>query len=245
MRALYEVLYADETMLIINKSAGLLAIPDRYDSSKMNLRALLQKKYGEIFTVHRLDKDTSGVICFARNVDAQRSLTNQFEVRSVEKNYWAIVDGIPPHGQQTIELPLAQHAFKPGYMVVHQQGKPAKTTYEVKDTFQRFAVVEIAIQSGRQHQIRVHFQAIGHPLVVDEKYGNRSHFMLSEIKGRRYKLGKDQTEKPLLKRLSLHARRIVVNHPVTNATITQEAVLPKDLMAIQKQMGKWMQENDR
>ena len=242
MRTLYEVLYEDESLLMVNKPAGLLSIPDRYDATKVNLRDLLQKAYGEIFTVHRLDRDTSGVICYARNPDAQRQLALQFEDRSVKKIYWAIVDGVPPSGEQIIELPIAQHAFKPGFMVVHQNGKLAKTTYEVKDTFQRFAIVEIAIHSGRQHQIRVHFHAIGHPLLVDEKYGRRGHFMLSEIKGRRYNLGKGQVEKPLLKRLSLHAHRLTIKHPVTNTELYKEAPLPKDLMAIQKQMRKWAKE---
>lgn len=234
----YEIVFEDDAIVVVDKPAGLLSIPDRFDPMKENLRDLLRQKFGDIHTVHRLDKDTSGVICYAKHLEAQQKLASQFEDRTVSKSYHAIVDGVPEPSSQSIKLPIAHAPGKPGMVHIHKNGKEARTDFEVVDVFGHFAIVNVQLFSGRMHQIRIHFKAIGHPLIVDEKYGKRSAFFLSEIKGRRYRLGKDKIERPLLSRLSLHARHLSFSHPITTESLAFEAPIPKDLAAVEKQLSK-------
>lgn len=234
-----EVLYQDEYQLVVNKPAGLLSVPDRYDASKPNLMDWLRARYTDIIKVHRIDKDTSGVICYARNPDAHRHLSLQFENHEIEKSYLALVDGqlSPPEG--TIDQPIIPNPSRPGRMMTAGKGKNAITHYRVLETFQQFSWVEVKIETGRTHQIRVHFQYRGHALAVDAFYGNRSALALSEIKGRHYRLGKDQEERPLLRRLSLHAHQLAFIPYGQTARMTVEAPLPKDLAVSLKQLQKW------
>lgn len=235
----YTILYEDSDLLLVNKPAGLLTIPDRYSNNKPSLIKLLTQKYGEVLVVHRLDRDTSGVICFARNKTAHQQLSLQFEQREVQKFYHALVEGQPIQEAGTIEKPIASSPNKPGKMVVHKNGKPALSTYKVLEKFRGYSWLEVQIHTGRTHQIRVHLQSIGYPLVVDETYGNRSGLYLSAIKQRKFRLGKDQEERPILHRVPLHASRLVITQPSTQSRLETVAPFPKDLKAILNQLRKW------
>jgi 23S rRNA pseudouridine955/2504/2580 synthase/23S rRNA pseudouridine1911/1915/1917 synthase len=234
-----EKLYEDDDLIIVNKPGGLLVIPDRFNSEIPSLNRILEAKMGQkIWVVHRLDKDTSGVICFAKNEQAHRYLSILFQERDVNKFYAGLVTGIvnPPDGR--IESPIAEHPAVHGKMVVNRKGKMAVTDYRVVEQWPLYALLQFQIHTGRTHQIRVHMASIGHPIVCDEIYGDGQPFLLSNIK-RKFKLSeKDEQEKPLLSRLALHAYKLqFVKEDGT--PITVEAEIPRDMSACIKQLNKW------
>lgn len=232
-----EILFQDESIVIVNKPAGLLSIPDRIDTGQPNLLTWLRKRYGEVFTLHRLDKDTSGLICFALQAEAHRNLSLQFEGREVGKWYYAFVDGVPPEAGE-VDQPLLLN--KQGKVVVHKRGKPSISKYRVIKAYRHFSKLEVELLTGRMHQIRVHLQHIGHPLMVDPVYGKRDCFYLSELKGKRYKLAQnEEAERPLVFRNTLHAHQLTFRHPVTGDKMNMQAAMPRDLQALEKQLGKW------
>lgn len=239
MKKEFQVIFEDDHLLVVNKAPGLLSIPDRFVPGKPNLQTLLSQEYGRVFVVHRLDRETSGILCFARTEAAHRHLSLQFENRQVEKTYLALVDGVPREPEGRIEKAIAPHPSQAGKMMVDDRGKPALTHYRTVETFRAFALLEVGIETGRTHQIRVHLAAIGHPLAVDTLYGQREGFYLSEIKGRRYNLGRGKEERPLMSRSSLHAWRLRLNHPGREELMTFEAEPPKDFRAMLKQLRKW------
>src|SRR6266540_3020664 len=187
-----EIIAENDRFIVINKPPGLLSIPDR-EGKEISLKQLLQQKYGQVFTVHRLDRETSGIIVFAKDPEMHKFLSQAFEERNVEKYYVGIVIGSLPEKSQTIDAPISEHPVKKGLMVVHKKGKPAVTDYEVLEEFGKFSFVQFRIHTGRTHQIRVHMQYIGHPLVCDELYGDGLPVKLSSFK-RNYKLSKYEEE---------------------------------------------------
>ncbi|MFQ5448233.1 MAG: pseudouridine synthase, partial [Saprospiraceae bacterium] len=119
------------------------------------------------------------------------------------------------------------------------RGKSSLTNYKVMERFQNYTLVEANIKTGRTHQIRVHFQSAGYPLAVDSLYGGKKAFYLSSVKQRKYHLGKNQEERPLMSRSTLHAARLTFEHPRTAERLTFEAALPRDFAAVLKQLRKW------
>lgn len=234
-----ELLYEDEHLVVVQKPANYLSIPDRFDASKPNLYHYFQKLYEQIFIVHRLDKETSGLICFARTEEAHRHLSQQFSAHTVSKKYLALVEGHPPQ-KGTIEKAIGNHPTIAGKMVVTKRGKASLTSYEVVERFKSYSLVEATIKTGRTHQIRVHFEAIGFPMAVDAMYGRKSAFYLSAVKLRKYKKT-DTEERPLMSRTSLHSYRLGLIHPATSEQVSFEAPLPKDFGAVVKQLRKWGQ----
>lgn len=233
------ILYQDEHLIVANKPPGLLSIPDRFAPEKPNLLALLTHQYGKVWTVHRIDRETSGLICFARNEEAHRHLSQQFEQRTVEKTYLALLDGTAMAEVGTIDRPITESNKQAGKMMVAKKGKPAVTHYKVAERFRQFTLAEARIETGRTHQIRVHFESIGHPLAVDSLYGRREGFYLSEVKGKSYHLGREEEERPLMSRIPLHAWKLALDHPQTGERLVFEAPLPKDFAAALKQLRKW------
>ncbi|MDX1909926.1 MAG: RluA family pseudouridine synthase [Saprospiraceae bacterium] len=236
---LYELLHEDEHLLVVSKPAGLLTIPDRF-GNKNSLLAALERQYGKVFVVHRLDRETSGILCFARNEAAHRHLSLQMEHHTADKFYFALLDGVLHHDEGEIDKPIGEHPGVPGKMAIVHTGKPSLTFYRAIERFQRFTLVEALIKTGRTHQIRVHFQSIGYPLAIDALYGRRSQFFLSEIKGKKYKSGKfTEEERPLMERTSLHAARLRITHPANNTVMEFSAELPRDFAAVLSQLRKW------
>jgi 23S rRNA pseudouridine955/2504/2580 synthase/23S rRNA pseudouridine1911/1915/1917 synthase len=220
----------------INKPSGLLSIPDR-EGKEISLKKLLLEKYGSIFTVHRLDKDTSGLIVFAKNETTHKYLSKQFEERQTEKIYFGLVLGSPVSKKGQIDAPIAENPVKKGTMVIHRSGKESLTDYEVLEEFKFFSWVKFQIHTGRTHQIRVHAKYIGHPIACDKIYGDGKPILLSSLK-HKFKLSKNELEeRPLLNRLALHAFRLRF---ITEKgeSICLEAPVPKDLKAALQQLGK-------
>lgn len=235
----YELLHEDEHLLVVNKPAGLLTIPDR-TGNKDSLHSLLERKYGKVFVVHRLDRETSGVLCFARNEAAHRHLSLQFEHHTADKFYLTLLDGVLHHDEGEIDKPIGDHPTVSGKMTVTNSGKASLTFYRALERFKRFTLAEVLIKTGRTHQIRVNFQSIGYPLAVDALYGRRAAFLLSEIKGKAYKSGKySGEERPLMDRTSLHAARLRIEHPVSGERLEFKTELPKDFAAVLGQLRKW------
>lgn len=234
-----QILFQDEALIVVEKPPGMLSIPERFDPLKDNLLSRLRQIYGQVFVVHRLDRETSGLMCFARKEEAHRNLSIQFTERQVDKYYLALVDGrpIPPSG--IIDKPIGPHASIAGKMAITPTGKPAITLYQVLDTYRNFSLVQANIKTGRTHQIRVHFSSIGHPLAVDPLYGKREFLLLSEIKLRNFRIGKYAEEKPLIHRLTLHAWKLGLTHPVSGERLEVESPLPKDFRALLSQLDKW------
>ncbi len=234
-----EIMYQDESLIVAAKPPGMLSIPDRFDPHKPNLHDALAELFPRVWTVHRLDRETSGAIVFALDEAAHRSLSIQFERRTVEKTYLALVEGVPLPAGGVIEQPIGPHPGKPGQMTILRKGKYARTEYQVQESFRGFALVEAQILTGRTHQVRVHLASIGHPLVADPLYGRSEAMFLSQIKSKDFRMGKFQEETPLLQRTALHAWRLCFDHPVTGERLSVEAPLPKDLKAAVNQLRKW------
>ena len=231
-----DILFEDQDMIVINKPAGVLSIPDRF-GKELSIKSLLQDKYGTIFTVHRLDQATSGLIIFAKNAEAHKALCVLFEGRTIEKKYLGLVLGRPdPNG--SIDGSIMEHPVKKGQMHIHVKGKAALTTYEVVTYYKHYALVSFQIHTGRTHQIRVHAKHIGHPIIADELYGDGVKLLLSSIKKKNFKLSKsEEAEKPLLARHALHAHTLKLIFKEKEFAF--EAPLPKDLAATIKQLDKW------
>lgn len=225
-----------ENWVTINKPSGLLSIPDR-EQTAVSLKELLQKKYGNIFTVHRLDRDTSGIIIFAKNENTHKYLSQLFEAHKVEKYYQGIVHGTPSQPAGSIDMPIAEHHVHKGRMVTHARGKAAQTDYMLLQGFGKYSLLQFQIHTGRTHQVRVHAKHIGHPIVCDELYGDGKPVLVSAIK-RNYKLSKNESEeKPILARLGLHAHQLIFMD-ADGKQYSLEAPLPKDMRALLQQMEK-------
>jgi len=240
-----EILYEDDDMLVANKPAGMLVVPDRFNNDLPSMNKAMEKQMGmKMWVVHRLDRETSGVICFAKNEHAHRYLSILFQERDVNKYYAGLVKGVVVPEQGRIENYLNEHPANNGTMIVAKKGKLAVTDYKVAEQWPLFALMQFQIHTGRTHQIRVHMKSIGHPLVCDDLYGDGKPFMLSEIK-RKYRLSdKEEAERPLLNRLALHAYRL--DFAKEDGTIVSaEAPLPKDMAACVKQLNKWSTMGDK
>lgn len=227
-----QILFQDNDLIVVNKPAHLPSIPSRGTSTSDDLRSRLQRRFGDIFVVHRLDYGTSGVICFAKNANTHKALSIAFEKRKVHKKYLALVSGVLSQDLMSIEAPLL-YIEAINKSVVSDKGKKSRTLVKVVQSFGVCSLVELTLETGRTHQIRAHLQFVGHPLLVDPKYGGREKFLLSSIK-RDYR-GERQTERPLLERPPLHASELTfndLNYP------TFFAPLPKDIKACVHQISK-------
>ena len=234
-----EIIYEDDAILVINKGSGLLSLPDRFKPELQNLKDWADRHCGRIWIVHRLDRDTSGVLVLAKSEAAHKHLSLQFENRQVKKYYLALGKGRPGQTSGAIDRPLSPNPHRPGRMVVSKSGKEALTSFEILESFRNYSLLQVSIHTGRTHQIRVHLKAIGCPLAIDPIYGDDKGIFLSQLKGRSYQIGKDKEERPLLHRLSLHAKQLSFLHPVTNKELSFEAPLHKDYRAVLKQLRRW------
>ena len=230
------ILQEDEDLVAINKPSGLLTIPDR-EGKETSLKQILKVKYGDIFTVHRLDKDTSGIVVFAKNEEAHKQLSQLFEARETIKIYNGFVLGSPFEKSGTINEPIAEHPVRKGLMTVYKKGKESITEYEVLDNFKLYSWMQFHILTGRTHQIRVHMKHLGHPIVCDDLYGDGKPVFISAIKRKKFNLSKsEEEERPILSRLALHASQL--RFELNDKTYELEAEIPKDLRALLQQLRK-------
>lgn len=230
------VLEENNDFIAINKPAGLLTIPDR-EGKEVSLKQILKERFGEIFTVHRLDRETSGVVVFAKNENSHRELSQLFESRENTKIYNGLVLGNPATSSGTIDQPISEHPSKKGLMTVYKKGKESITEYEVLENFRFYTWMQFRILTGRTHQIRVHMKYLGHPIVCDPLYGDGKPVLISSIKKKNYNLAKNEDEeRPVLSRLALHAAELKFS--LNGKHYHLQAELPKDLRALLNQLKK-------
>jgi RluA family pseudouridine synthase len=234
------VIWQDAALVAVNKPAGLPTLPDGYDPQAPHLVSVLAPELGPLMIVHRLDRDTSGVVILARTSQAHRSLSVQFEKRLALKTYHALVSGDPPWDSRGVRLPLRADGDRRHRTVVDRRnGKPAATDFKVCERFRAFSLLEAQPKTGRTHQIRAHLAALGYPLVGDGLYGNGAEIYLSQVKPG-YSPGRSG-ERPLLSRLGLHAWSIRCEHPDSGQICNFEAPYPKDFSLALKQLRKYSQ----
>jgi RluA family pseudouridine synthase len=238
--ASYSILSLDDALVAVNKSPRLAVLPGR--GRKENLLELLARDPAlggrKPLPVHRIDADTSGLILFALTAEAQKNLAEQFRTRTISKEYLALVRGTPLHESGSVDLPIGGDPNNKLRMVIRGlDARKSRTKWVAAQRFAGITLLKVYPVTGRRHQIRVHLKAMGYPLAVDPLYGGEK-LLLSEFK-RHYKLGKFQEERPLLDRLSLHAHQLTFSHPLTGATTTLTAELPKDFRAALAALEKW------
>lgn len=230
-----DIIFENKHFVAVNKPSGLLSIPDRL-GKEFSLKDVLKYFFGEIYTVHRLDKDTSGIIVFAKDEDSHKQLSQLFEGREVEKFYLGLVHGKLIAESGSIDAAIMEHPGKTGKMVTHVKGKVSLTDYQVLESFRLYSWLQFQIHTGRTHQIRVHMQHIGHPIVCDELYGDPKPVLLSALK-KKFKLSKNaEEERPLMARLALHSHKL--SFTLNGERFDLEAELPKDLRAMLAQLRK-------
>lgn len=234
----FEILFDNADYMAFAKPSGLLTIADRYHPEIPNLVTMARQKFGSLFVVHRLDKDTSGIVCFAKNEAAHRHLSQCFENREITKHYQAIVAGTLSKAKDSIRKPIIHDPANKGRMMVAAKGKEARTDYEVLESWKHFSLLNIQLFTGRTHQIRVHLNNIGYPIVADPFYGDGQPFLLSSVK-RKYRLSDDELEeRPVLNRLALHATALVFKDEKGEAVHIQSP-LARDMQAMVKLLAKW------
>lgn len=169
---MFPLLYESTDYLAVNKPEGIASIPERLPGTESVLQVLQHERGEKLFVVHRLDKEVSGVLVFARNAGAHRHLNDRFSDRQVRKVYLAVVHGALPPTGGSIRKPLRE--FGSGRMGVDERGKPSETDFDVVESWPATTLVKAFPRTGRRHQLRVHFYSIGHPVVGDLRYGDRT-----------------------------------------------------------------------
>lgn len=211
------IVHEDDALLVLDKPAGLVVHPGSGNWSGTLMNALLHHapqlaQVPRAGIVHRLDKDTSGLMVVAKTVEAQTALVRQLAARQVRRVYLAIVEGVV-EADGRVEAPIGRHPRERTKMAVVERGKPAVTHYRVIERLPGHTLVECRLETGRTHQIRVHMQSIGHPLVGDPVYGSRASRLLFH-------------------RQALHAAELALVHPVSHEPMVWRSPLPADMVAL-------------
>jgi len=201
-----ELLHEDEALLVVVKPAGLLSVPGRGEAGRINLTAQVQERWPDALAVHRLDQATSGLMLFARGAEPHRRMSMAFEARAVGKQYSAVVEGSVAAEQGEIAAPLiVDWPNRPRQIVSLTHGKPALTRWRMLERGAARSLLLLEPVTGRSHQLRVHLQSIGHPIVGDDLYG---------------------TPQGACDRLLLHASRLAFAHPMSGQTLVFESRVP-------------------
>jgi 23S rRNA pseudouridine1911/1915/1917 synthase len=228
-----DILFEDKSLLVVNKAAGLVVHPAAGHEEHTLVNALLHHCKGSLSgiggvarpgIVHRLDKETSGCLVVAKNDETHLALSKQFAAREVEKIYHALVCGEPGRATGEIRAAIARHPTHRKRMAVRDDssGRTAHTSYRILERLYAATLMEAQIHTGRTHQVRVHFQFIGHPLVGDDTYGARQNARLKELTNY------------AAPRVMLHAKELSFIHPRTKKEMKFEAPLPEDFLAALK-----------
>jgi 23S rRNA pseudouridine955/2504/2580 synthase len=230
------ILFENDDLIVVNKPPFLSSLDDR-DGGEINLLRLAKQYVPDAQICHRLDKETSGAIIIAKNPEAYRFVSMQFEYREVSKIYHAIINGSHQFDDLLVDLPILNLGNK-NVAISKQDGKAAQTYFKSLVFFKHFTLVECKPITGRMHQIRIHLASQRAAIAGDEMYGGQP-VMLSDIK-RGYKLGKDQEELPIMKRFALHAKE--VSFKINQETeISVHAPYPKDFATLLKLLEKFDQ----
>jgi 23S rRNA pseudouridine1911/1915/1917 synthase len=252
LKSFYSIIYEDDSITAVNKVSGISVSADRWDASRERLDSLLNAHYAgqaeqepragnerRLFTVHRIDKDTSGIVVFARNSETHRFLSQAFEKHLVRKRYIAVVHGRPAWKETSCDLPLVPDGNKAHLTIIDRyKGKKSLTHFRVLGSAGSYTVLEIIPETGRTHQIRIHARALGHPLVCDSLYGGSAKGIYLSAFKRNWR-GDPLDEKPLLDRLGLHALELRLPCPqAAGGSLNLTAPLPRDIAALIRQMEK-------
>ncbi|MGB0740148.1 MAG: RluA family pseudouridine synthase [Planctomycetaceae bacterium] len=234
-----DIVYEDSSIVVVNKPPDMVVHPGR-GSGGGTLAAALQHRFDQLSDVggqyrpgivHRLDRDTTGVILVARDNQVHQRVASQFEQRTVRKEYWALVRGVPEMESDFVRTFVCPHPRVRERMMVCGEGNGAReavTFYRTAERFQGFALMHLFPRTGRTHQLRVHMQHIATPILADRLYLGRGEFRRGEItKGRRLPTSGDADD-VLISRQALHAHRLTIQHPVSGQEMTFEAPLPED-----------------
>ncbi|MBS1949404.1 MAG: hypothetical protein OJF59_000403 [Cytophagales bacterium] len=223
------VLFQDNDFILVNKPPFISTLEDRNDPS--NILALARQVEPDPQVCHRLDKDTSGVLAIARNPEAYRHLSMQFENREVVKTYHAIVDGAHFFENKLVDRAILK--LNDGTVKIAREGKPAQTYFNTEQVFKNHTLIKCNPITGRMHQIRIHLTTLNAPITGDDMYGGKP-FMVSSVK-RNFQLKKWTEEQPLIKRMALHAFSIEFAL-ISGKKIRVEAPYPKDFKALLNQL---------
>jgi 23S rRNA pseudouridine1911/1915/1917 synthase len=236
------IIYEDDDMIIVNKQADMIVHPARSNTHGTLVNALafysdkLSSGLGEFRPgiVHRLDKNTTGVMVIAKNDTAQWKIAKQFERRQVKKTYLAVVHGTPELTADRISAPLGMHPRRrEKYAIRPEVGKEAITFYEVVESFRGFSLLKLTPKTGRTHQIRVHLSYIKHPIVADDMYGGKLVYPWQ------LKDAASAVEEPVISRVALHASTLEFKHPTTEKMVKFEAPLPEDIQRLLDMLRKY------
>lgn len=238
-----DLLYEDEHIAAVNKPPRMVVHPAKGHWTG-TLTAGLAFHFQNLSSVggesrpgivHRLDRDTSGVILVAKNDRAHMGLAAQFEARTTEKEYFAIVVGVVDRDRDTIDKPIGKHPYQREKMAIrsgHKTSREAQTFYEVTGRYRTFSTLKLRPRTGRTHQLRIHLASVGHAVLCDRMYGGRAKICRGEIHG-------DPTdEHVLLDRQALHAHRLKVTHPITGEPIEFIAPIPADIQSVLDEFEK-------
>ena len=234
-----DILHEDESVVAINKPPAMVVHPAKGHWAGTLTAALafhfeqLSDLGGEARPgiVHRLDRDTSGVILVAKTNEAHAHLSRQFEQRTIEKTYWSLVSPAPDRDRDRIDQPIGAHPYQREKKAIrhdHATSKTALSFYEVVERFQGFGVVHVKPKTGRTHQIRVHMAHVGSPVLCDRLYSGRAMLSESDVMPTAANRN-NESERPVLERQALHALKIAFDHPVSGERLELEAPLPSDL----------------
>lgn len=236
---LLDIIFEDETLLIINKQAGLVVHPGNGNRQGTMLNALLHhlpqlEHVPRAGIVHRLDKDTSGLLVVAKTIEAQTSLVRQLQQRTVKRDYLALVLG-KVAGSGSVDAPVGRHPVHRTKMAVNMRGKPARTHYRILEHLTGCSLLQCSLETGRTHQIRVHMHSIGHALVGDSVYGGKPGKVAAEI-------GMLLSAFP---RQALHAWKLALCHPGSTQLMEWRSEIPDDLTILLEQLRLCDQGNTR
>jgi 23S rRNA pseudouridine955/2504/2580 synthase len=224
------IVFENDNYIVVNKPPFLSTLEDRQD--KFNLLGLARDYESHAQVCHRLDKDTSGILVIARNPEAYRHLSIQFEKRQVTKVYHAVVDGIHNYKDELVDAAIQK--LDDGVVKINKrEGKSAQTYFTTLAPYRLHTLIECRPVTGRMHQIRIHLALLGAPIVGDEMYGGKP-FFLSQVK-RVFNLKKDTEEEPFMKRMALHAFSLEFQD-LDGKTLKIEAPYQKDMSALVRQL---------
>jgi len=228
------VIYEDDKIIVVNKQANLIVHPARGNTHGTLVNGLvyyadrLSTGSGEFRPgiVHRLDRNTTGVMIVAKTDTAHWKISRQFQERKTKKTYLAVVHGVPELSADRINQPLGVHPSAREKYAIRTNGKEAITFYEVLEEFRGFSLVKLSPKTGRTHQLRVHMAHLKHPIVADETYGGKVVYSW-QLEDR-----PAEAVEPLMARVALHAKALEIEHPATGKMMTFEAPLPDDMQTL-------------
>ena len=254
-----DIIYEDEHLLVLNKAAGTIVHPTHghYTDTLANGVVYYWQQQGWNYrfrAIHRLDQETSGVLAIAKNPYVHQHVSEQMIAGTVDKRYLALVHGVPESAEGNIDGPIDRDPEEPHRRIVTPDGYPSLTRYKVRECYQNASLIELKLETGRTHQIRVHMSSIGCPLIGDKMYRHPVYNTLSPVEDvldpqgapshRRPDLALITTLDHRIDRQALHAELLTFVHPITGETMSFRAPLPEDMKLLQKRIDEEIQDTD-